>query len=179
MNKLVYLKVLVLVVALGGIVYVITHLNAGKMQAGLDQMGLSQPGTTAAAPVAEGEEVKINLCPNRVHAIVWPDGRKIQETTTGLKRKWQAYNLDPVDMGYMDMEKWLSLHCEIQASPLKTADVAFGPLLTIEYIDGSREAMQRSPEGLYRFTATTFDSPDLTQALEDLVVIANLKPLGP
>lgn len=187
MNKLIYLKVFVLVVALGAVVYVITHMSPDKVAQSMSQVGLAPapavaPPSSAPLPgtagvVAAATET-INLCKTRVHAIVWPDGRKIQEARDGMKARWQAYNLNPEDIGSMDVEKWLSLHCEVAANEHPGA-AAFAPYVTFEYIDGSHEALERSADGVYRFAGRTFASPALDQAFKDLIQLANLQPMGP
>jgi hypothetical protein len=169
-NKLVYFKVFVLLAALGGVIYIITHLTPAKVSEGMAQAGLSEPAQAGAE--------KINLCRTRVHAIVWPDGRKIQEARDGLKARWQAYNLNPEDIGSMDVEKWLSLHCEVPGVA-RDASLPTKAFVTIEYIDGGRENLDRADDGVYRFAGRTFVSPELDKAFEDLIKLANLEPLGP
>lgn len=175
MGKLVYLKVIVLIAALAAVVYVITHMSPARVAAGMNSVGLEAGG----APTAE---TSVNLCPTRVHAIVWPDGRKIQELPGGMKAKWQAYNLDPVDIGSMDMEKWLSLHCAVQATvtPVPTG-AAFAPYAVFNYIDGTKQTLTRTPDGLFRIEEKqlAFKSPDLDRAFADLISLANLTPTGP
>lgn len=180
MGRLLYFKIFVLIAALIGIFYVINHLTPEKVATGLEQAGLEQPRSSgaAAAPAASAES--LDLCRTRVHAIVWPDGRKIQELKDGLKLKWQASNLTPVDIGYMDMEKWLSLHCAVQVTPVQAAvSESFAPLVKFEYIDQTHEDLLRSPSGTYKFGPKTFTSPELETALADLVTLANLNPRGP
>ena len=185
-NKFTYLKILVLIAALFGIFYVINHLSEQKVAAGMQQIGIAPvaapgapPAVPTSAPVA-GSSDNINLCPTRIRAIVWPDGRKLQETSEGLKRKWQAFNLTPVDIGYMDVEKWLSLHCSVPVdSDRLNPDDQLAPLLTIEYIDGSKEILSSTNTGHYRLGQRSFASSELTSALADLVRMAGLLPKGP
>ena len=174
MSKLAYLKVLVLIAALAMVFYVITHMTPDKVAAGMEKVGLPAGGVAAT-----GANEQINLCRTRIHAIIWPDGRKIQEFKDGMKLKWQAYNLDPSDIGYMDMEKWLSLHCEVAASARDASASVFRPLVTIEYIDGTKEELALAEGGVYRFETKTFVSPDLEKAISDLISLANLRPQGP
>jgi hypothetical protein len=185
-NKLVYFKVLVLIVALAAVIYVITHMSPEKMSAGMEQVGLAPAGAPASsAPKAQGgANETINLCKTRVHAIVWPDGRKIQEDRSGLKARWQAFNPGPWEIGSMDVEKWLSLHCEVAATARDavasaSASADYKPFVTIEYIDGTHEALDRSADGSYRFAGQTFVSKDLDSAITDLISLANLEPSGP
>jgi len=189
-NKLVYLKVVVLVLALCGVVYVITHMSPTKVAAGMEQVGLNPapvgapPSAPAAATAVEtaggvaGPTASVNICPTRVHAIVWPDGRKLQEASGGMKARWQSYNLTPEDVGSMDIEKWLSLHCQVSVTD-HAASASMKPYVTFEYIDGKKEALDRSDDGVYRFAGKTFVSPDLDQAFADLIKVANLEPRGP
>ena len=186
MSKLLYLKVLMMVIALIAIFYLITNMTPDKVAQSMSNIGVASP--EAGAPAKEASRAakaeQINLCPTRVHAIVWPDGRKIQEAKSGLKMKWQAFNLNPVDLGYMDVEKWLSLHCEVSGT-LRSPDEGekFAPLVTIEYIDGTVGALSRAKGDHYGFAGTSgpksFESPDLTKALDDLITLAQLQPLGP
>jgi hypothetical protein len=180
-NKLLYLKVFVMVAALAGVIYVMTHLSPDKVETSLKDVGLTPPAQQAAPGASAEANGKVNLCQTRVHAIVWPDGRKIQEASGGLKAKWQAYNLNPVDIGSMDVEKWLSLHCEVAVrdADASASAAVFGPYVTFSYIDGTQENLERAPDGAYRFKTKTFTSDDLTKAMSDLVSLANLEPLGP
>ncbi len=180
MNKFIYLKVLILVAALAIVFYIMTHMSPGKVEAGMANVGLPEAGG-AATPLrsAGSESEQINLCHTRIQAIIWPDGRKVQEFKDGMKLKWQAYNLDPSDIGYMDMEKWLSLHCEVAASARDASASAFKPFVTIDYIDGTKEELARANGGVYRFGGKTFVSPDLEKAISDLISLANLRPQGP
>jgi hypothetical protein len=176
-NKLVILKVLVLVAALCGVIYVISHMTPDKVSQGMQQVGLAP----TAAP-STGDSV--NLCRTRVRAIIWQDGRKIKEAQDGMKAHWQAFNLTAQDIGSMDVEKWLSLHCEVavvarDASSDSNPASATKPFVTFEYIDKGRENLDRSANGLYRFAGRTFASPDLDKAFEDLIKLANLQPTGP
>ncbi len=148
----------------------INNMTPEKVSQGMEQVGLAPAG----APES------VNLCRTRVHAIIWPDGRKIQEARDQMKAHWQAYNLNPEDIGSMDVEKWLSLHCEVPGvSREPSAAHPTKAFVTFEYIDGGRENLDRSDDGVYRFAGRTFASPVLDKAFEDLIKLANLHPLGP
>ena len=174
--------------ALVAVVYVITHMSPDKVSVGLEQVGLAPapggPPSAAPAPIPDGP-LKVNLCKTRVHAILWPDGRKIQEASGGMKARWQAYNLTAADIGSMDVEKWLSLHCEVAASAPPAgsssaqAAAMLKPWVTFEYIDGSRSVLERAPSGAFRFDGRSFVSPALDQAFADLIKLASLEPTGP
>lgn len=186
MTKLIYLKIFVLVAALGMVFYIITHMSPEKVETSLQQVGLQTGGVPATvagrAPIGvpASSNESINLCRTRIQALVWPDGRKIQEFKDGMKLKWQAFNLDPADFGTMEMEKWLSLHCEVATSaPSDASASSFTPYIKIEYIDGTKEVLARSVSGDYRFSGKTFASPDLDKAVSDLISLANLQPTGP
>jgi hypothetical protein len=165
MTKLIYLKILVLVAALEKV--------------GLDAGSAGAAPNAAKAPSGSNSGEQVNLCRTRIHAIIWPDGRKIQEFESGMKLRWQAYNLDPTDIGYMDMEKWLSLHCEVAASARDASASVFKTFVTIVYIDGTKEELGLAGDGTYRFAGQTFASPDLVKAISDLISLANLQPQGP
>ena len=177
MNKLVYLKVLVLLAALCGVIYVINHMSAEKVSQGMEKVGIAVPAATpGSAPTGES----VTLCRTRVHAIIWPDGRKIEEARDGMKARWQAYNLTPQDIGSMDIEKWLSLHCEVAAVARDASSASQAkPFVSFEYIDKGRENLDRSADGVYRFAGRSFTSPDLDTAFADLIKLANLQPTGP
>ncbi len=182
MSKLLYLKVIVLGIALIMIFYVIRHLSPDHVNASLQQIGIAPPATGVAVPPPV--PLKIELCRTRVSAIVWPDGRKVQELKDGLKMRWQAFNLNAEDIGYMDVEKWFSLHCSTNAAAHLVSQTTYPDpsnlFVTFEYVDGTHEQLMRSKSGaFFIFAGQAFESPELAAAFADLETLAHLKSQGP
>ncbi len=177
--KLLYVKVLVLVAALGMIVYIISNLTPDKINSGLAAIGAA-PGT-ADAPglqpwtrnVSKGEE-RFNLCRTRVQAMEWADGKKIEEKKQGLKLTWEAHSPEARELPYLGVEKWFSRHCQIVVT--KVTPVAGSPefkgFLTLVFVDGQKTQILRAADGVYDFDGQTFKSPDLDDALTELSQIA-------
>ncbi len=191
MSKLLYFKVVVLTLALVGVFYVLREMSPAKVESGLETVGLVPVGAapTGVTPSVgnSAQAIKarrvnsedIQLCRTRVSAVVWPDGRKIQELQSGMKLKWQAFNLSAQDIGYMEIEKWFSLHCSTPATLRDEGTASFAPFVQFEYIDGTHEKLLKSQNGLYQFHGKIFDSAELTQAFADLIKVAHLEPNGP
>jgi hypothetical protein len=185
MSKLVYIKIVFLVVALGMIIYLISNLSADKVNQGLAAIGAA-PGT-ADAPglqpytreVRAGEE-RFNLCRTRVHAVIWPDGKKVEEKKQGLKLTWEAHDPEARELPYLGVEKWFSRHCQIvvamEAGSGAGSSVGdFKNYLTLVYVDGSRDSIDRNSAGFFRIGSKDFRSDDLEAAVAELQGIAQFQ----
>lgn len=183
--KLLYVKVLVLIAALGMIVYVISNLTPEKVNDSLAAIGAA-PGTADAPglqpwtrPVGEGEE-RFNVCRTRVHAIEWPDGKKIEEKKVGLKLTWEAHSPEVRELPYLGVEKWFSRHCQIvvamEAGSGASSSVGdFNQFLTLVFVDGSRTLILRNSAGIFRIETKDFKSADLDEAVVELKQIAQFQ----
>ena len=181
-NPLVITKILLMVVALAGVLYVMRSVNQDGAGRFLQALGV-EPGTQQSPglqpsnrKLQEGEESH-NICPTRIKAITWADGRAVQEHKEGLKMRWQALEPgkpEPRDISYLEVEKWLSLHCQIAIKPVLTQTDPPGPFtkfLTIQYVDGTENVIAKH-EKVFKSDAKLFTSEDFESALADLERIA-------
>jgi hypothetical protein len=125
----------------------------------------------------------LKLCRSRVQSLIWPDGRKIEERVDGLKMDWMAHDPSPRLLNYLDMEKWLSQHCEITTQGLQSRDRALSaylPFLTIKFVDGSTLQIQQSPgePELFLIDHQLVRSGDLLKASNELAVLAQFTKAG-
>jgi hypothetical protein len=170
MKTALYFKIGILVLALFGVIYVISNLNQNAVDHFFQSMGMeanSQPkglGATAES---------LSLCRTRVTAIVWPDGRKIEEQKSAVKVTWMSVDPKPREIGSLEVERWFSRHCRVsivKSSP-ETAAQPTGdnfPTFVFEYVDGSSSKLEKLTDDLYRFDGTEFRSKDLSKAIEEL-----------
>jgi hypothetical protein len=184
-----YFKILFLVAALIGTFFAMKNLNPEKVQTAFQALGIEpgapgQPGLQpGGAPLAQGE-IRRSLCLTRIHAIRFPDGKALVEVKKGMKLDWTAEESGKSrSVGYLDIEKWLSRHCQFVAKPVSAAEEPDlvpqnepKPYVIIEFIDKSRWEIHRSGEVLFTVSDPTdrFLSPDLDSALEELKVLAGL-----
>jgi hypothetical protein len=189
MRLLQILKVMVLILILMGVIAVMRGINAGSVQGFFDALGI-EPGAAGSPglqpsqrPLAAGES-RVNICPNRIHAIIWADGRKVEEIRQGLKLRWTAFDPEPREIGYMDVEKWLSLHCQIVGRPADASSreqADFRDFVIIQYIDKKETKVQSAGGDLIRFdedSARVYHSEDFLQALEELEQTAGFQRSG-
>lgn len=180
------LKIAFMILALVMVVGVIRGLNSQNMEKAFESLGLSpgnaespgiQPGSRALQP---GEE-RFGLCRTRIVAITWPDGRKIEERKDGLKLTWTAADPANREVSYLDVEKWLSRHCQVI---VRAADpgslgamtpLAGGPIL-IKYVDGNQSKLEAFPGDIFRFDGRVMKSTDLMESLIELQKIAQFNP---
>lgn len=186
MKTLTFIKATILVLTLVAVIYAIRSLNSGAMGSFFYSLGI-EPGTQQSPglqpagrrPVQMGEE-RLNICRTRVHALIFQSGQKIEELKEGLNLKWMAYDPKPREISYLDVEKWLSRHCQIVIGPRAIADgevLKFEEYATIEFIDGSSLKVLKAADGTYRIEDRTFYSDDLTDALAELRQIALFEKL--
>lgn len=189
MRVLLFLKISILVLALGGVLYAMSHMNSGSMNKAFLALGIEpgtaqSPGFQPANRYAGDGEKRFNLCPTRVHAIVWSDGRKVEESKDGLKLRWMAYDPQPREISYLDVEKWLSAHCQVHVSPPSVEDKTrseFHDFLTVRYIDGQELKVLRAgepggAEDLFRIGDQLYRSDDFRDAVNELSRIALFNP---
>jgi len=137
-----------------------------------------QPGSR---PLAEGEE-RFNICRTRIHSITWPSGRRVEEFREGLKLRWTAVDPQPREIGYMEVEKWLSSHCQVIVRPLNEApEVAGKPSeIVIRFVDNTSATIRNLGGAVYDLKdfgeERLVESPDLQEALLELQRIAQFDP---
>lgn len=188
MRPALFFKIAVMIVSLFFVVTIIRELNTSKVENALQAIGI-EPGTSqspgfqpAGRPLDAGEE-RFNICRTRIHSITWPSGRRVEEFKEGrLKLRWVAVDPRPREIGYMEVEKWLSAHCQIITRPLAEDAQGVGAPseITIRFVDDSSVTLRR-------YEGTVFDlkdlgekrlveSPDLVGALLELQEIAQFDP---
>lgn len=185
MRGFLYLKLFFLALTLGGVIYVMTHMNADAVARALAAFGVEagtpeSPGLMAAGRVAGPEEERFNICPNRVHSISFvKTGYTISEGETPQGRQWMLAQENPKsvnELSYMEVEKWFSKHCQIVIRVTEGGSVeSLSPNepIHITYIDGSKRTFVRSGN-LFSEGSKRFESQDFAEALEELKRIAQI-----
>ena len=182
MRFLAFAKLFILVGALFVVIQIMHSTNPNAVTRFMATIGIETGGTTSSlgfhpsSGVASPELTPLNLCPTRIHAISWSDGRVIQESKDGMRVEWKAGEPVPHEIGAIEMEKWLSRHCQIEVEPKKLAageSINFKPLFKVQYIDQASTELFRSDSGLYRFGETVFSSLDLNRAIGELTEVAS------
>jgi hypothetical protein len=169
LKYLIFVKVLLLVLMLGFVLWSMKVIDASSVARVFSALGISSESPA-----------QMTLCRSRVRTLAFPDGRKIEERVDGLSMSWMAYGPEAHEISYLDMEKWLSKHCQINVEPLKPQDEArsaYGDFLSLQFIDGKQIKIEvaggrASPEALFRIDGELVRSEDLRLAVEELVRIA-------
>lgn len=182
-----YIKIVLLVGALILTFMAIRRVTTEKVQGAFSALGI-EPGAAGSpglqpggAPLQEGEERR-TLCLTRIHAVRFPDGRAVVEVKDGLKLDWTAEEDGKSrSLGYLEVEKWLSLHCQFVAKPAGepsdeeiTPQTEPQPFVEIEYIDKSNWRLNKSGDVLFTVSdpKDRFYSSDLEAALDELRTLA-------
>ena len=131
--------------------------------------------TTPAANGAAVETKTLNLCKTRVHAIIFADGKKVEEFKQGLEMKWMAHDPTPREIYYLDVEKWLGKYCRIQVeASTESPKVELPVAVTVEFIDQSKELIHQ--EGAtFIVGGTYFRSEEFANALVELRHLAQFE----
>ncbi len=165
-------RIVALLTALIGVIAIIKGIGPHHVQNFFGAFTGDPAALETMRPVAVSpRKEKFNLCKTRVHAIIWPDGRKIEEFKQGFTMKWLAFDPQPREIGYLDIEKWLGEHCrfDVQApSPEVSAEAAFANEITVEFIDKSTIRIAQAPGDLFRIDDRIIHSPEFAQALNEL-----------
>ena len=169
-------KLVVLVAALVGVLYLIRHLNEESVAKGFQAIGIEP-----APPMKPGES-RFNLCRTRVKALVWPDGRKIEQSEREMKATWMAFDSGAAlgavssarEMNPLEVEKWLSLHCQVTVSRHERAPLEpFVDFLTLQFIDGTSMRIRRSQNWMFVIDGVeSFSSPDLRAVVDEAAQLA-------
>lgn len=169
LKYLLFVKVLLLVLMLGFVLWSMKVIDTQSVARVFSALGIESDASA-----------QMKLCRSRVRALVFPDGRKVEERVDGLSMSWMAYGPEAHEISYLDMEKWLSKHCQIKVEPLKPQDEvrsAYGEFLTLQFVDGKQIKIEvaggsASPEALFRIDGELVRSNDLRSAVDELVRIA-------
>lgn len=180
----IYIRLGVLVIAL---VLVFVGMKAMTPQAiqgafsalGVEPGAAGQPGfQSGGKPLAQGEERR-TLCRTRLRAIRFADDRAVAEVSKGMKLDWTAEDgagekKSVRSIGYLEMEKWLSQHCQFLAAPAGEMAVGEVPAVVFEFIDGSSWGLSQAGPLFLPDSGpkTPFSSPDLQAALAELRQLA-------
>ena len=171
MNLLYAAKIAILAAALVVVIWAIRGLQAGHVESVFDALG--------AGRKASGEET-YTLCRTRIHALKWADGTKVEEHLEGLKMKWFAYGPEPRLLSYLEIEKWLSKHCQFTVAPLSTefsAGIRFEPFMVIDFVDKSTKEILKGSDSvgeIFKVGDRSFRSPEFSEALKELRQAAQL-----
>lgn len=190
MKPTLFFKIVTLIAALVFVLIAIRSINAGSVGKFFAALGI-EPGTQSSpglqpggSSLAPGEE-RFNICRTRIVGVRFVDGRQIVEEKNGFKMRWMAVEREPREIGYLDVEKWLSRHCQITIRPAgeMAADAEKSRWLEIRYVDGSLAVIHRVRGGVFDFSALgerrAAASPELESAVAELLSVAQMAPLPP
>jgi hypothetical protein len=191
----IFLRAAVLTLGLILIVWSSSGITVDKINAAFHALGI-EPGAAGSPglqpggqPLQPGEERR-TLCRTRIASFHFPDGRSIVEEKHGPRFEWLAEErqrdargeetLLRSEMSYIEMEKWLSRHCQYvvrPADPAEASGLAIAPLVRVVFVDRSELIFGRAGEWIGEmeqgaFKGGRFKSPDLMSALEELKVLA-------
>ncbi len=147
-----YIRIVVMAFALVAVLWLMRSLSADSMAKLFENLGLQAGGAgapgfqVAGRPLQSGEE-RLNLCPTRIVAFKWTDKfggprRSIEERQQpgGIKMQWLAVAPEPREVNYLEIEKWLTLHCQVTVRNIEEQEVAHYSSrvpLEIHYVDGA------------------------------------------
>ena len=177
------------------IIWSSTGLSVDKINAAFHALGI-EPGAAGSPglqpgglPLQPGEERR-TLCRTRIASFHFPEGRSIVEEKRGPRLEWLSEELQTVagseptllrrELSYMEMEKWLSRHCQYVVKPgdgSEASGLAIAPLVRVVFVDKSEINFGRAGEWVGEmeqgaFKGGRFKSPDLLSALDELKVLA-------
>lgn len=161
MKILLALKIILLVIALTVFVAIMRGVTPSHMQ-------------RFFAAFESGQTQNFNLCRTRVHAMIWTDGHKIEESKNGMKMKWLAYTPAAREVSYLEVERWLGENCRVpmnSVAPETAAGLTFLPFMTFQFIDQQAAAIMRAGD-VFQVDGAIFKSAKLANALDELKGIA-------
>lgn len=185
-----YLKISLLAGALFIVVFIMKGVSKEKVESAFAALGIEpgaagQPGFQPGGTKLGEGEVRKTLCQTRVHAIRFPDGTALVEKKNGMKLDWTAEESgNSRSLGYLEVEKWFSAHCQFAAKPVGPAsEVPLEPsnepqpYVTIEFIDKSVWEIHRAGQVFFSQSdpSDRFFSPDLEQAMLELRILAGFQ----
>lgn len=177
-----------MVLALAGVLWSMRSLNTQNIEKAFDALGLQaggagSPGFQAAGQILSPGEERFNICRTRITAIEFGSQRRIEESNAGLKVTWKAVDPRMREISTLDVEKWLTGHCQIVIKPALgvAGDLGEGNLKPIgsvefKFVDGTKLSVQRLGEQRFKIESRVFESPDLQMALLELQQNAQFQP---
>lgn len=192
-----YLKISFLAIGLVIVFFAMRGLTTDKVQSAFQALGIEpgasgQPSFQAGGAKLGDGETRRTLCQTRVHAIRFPDGSAVVERKNGMKLDWVAETSgndgsaggtapvsEPRVLGYLEIEKWFSQHCQFVAAPASN-DEKLEPsnepvkYVLVEFIDKTTWELYRAGDVLFSGAdpKDRFISNDLEKALQELRAIA-------
>jgi hypothetical protein len=153
-------KINFLLLALGLTVYFIYSLQTRGLPPALQAFFGMPANTTVASQVYQ-----FSWCDTRVESIIKPEEFKL--TQDG--RNWLLENPTQRVADFISVEKWFGRHCQIHArSAVGGNDQDFTPELFVKFVTGEVQVLKRNAAGLFSWRGKVFESPELTQAIEQI-----------
>ena len=171
MRTFVIVKLVILFLTLALVIWALLAVREGSMEGFFASM-------TGVDPTKQ-----INLCPNRIHAIEFEGGRKIEESHSGPDMLWAAHDglaAGPRPLNYLAIEKWLGEHCYVDAAELKENLDKLGPFrsaVKIQFIDQSEASLMQNSANpkLFSWDGRLYESAEMAAALTELQALAGWK----
>lgn len=154
MGKTYWIRVVVMIITLFGVIIVMRKLNPNSDHSSpsLSWLGLSSSQI-------------VNLCPTRVVGLKGTNGVALLNEDM----KWYRYSSDgkAVEVDPVAVEKWFSEHCMVQA---EKTDAASGSveIMTVFFVNGDTSPLGRATTGEFSFMGQNFKSPQLDRAISAL-----------
>jgi hypothetical protein len=183
-RQFILLQISFLLLLLIGVVFTMKKITPENMQTffatmGADTSSVGGGSTVKAAHVAPAPAVSeaYNLCKTRISSFRWFNDFRIEESKDSFKGKWMAYDPAPSELNYLEMEKWLSQHCEVpvQKSAEQVPASDFHPFVTIRYIDGSSFLIETAGPGRFRMDGQIYRSDELMSAFRELMRVGGFR----
>jgi hypothetical protein len=197
---LIIIKIVLLSSVLIMVLWTMRVVDAASVSQFFANLGVQQSIQQGVPEVRQAQE-KIStyrLCQSRVHSITWPNGDRIEERVDGMKMTWMAYDPRPRVINYLDMEKWLSQHCELLIQEPHLEDLSrngYWKYLKIQFVGGKeveimhadaindadlglkRSANDHSATSVFFVDGKVFRSMNLVDAIASLRSIAQFHPV--
>lgn len=179
------IKIFILTFMLLGVLWAIRSMKAENVERAFDALGLQSggagsPGLQAAGRSLEPGEERFNLCPTRVRGIDFNGKRQIEESKDALKVTWMAVDPRLREISTLDIEKWLTHHCQVVIRLIQDPEVASSgpdhPSLDFQYVDGTKLKFSRVGERIFKTDKMSFESADFAAALVELQQLAQFQP---
>ncbi len=161
MGSMYWLRVLVMIFALVGVITVMRQLNVATKQ------GSSAPLVEIfTGPKADHSQNSIDLCPTRIAEIQMIGGPLFFQK--GMRWFMRRGSLE-AELDQIAMEKWFGQHCHVTSLPMEQVGAA-QPLLKVTFVSGDSQSLMSSSEG-FVWMDRKFKSEQLKEALQELAEI--------
>lgn len=153
------LKLFTLLIAFSATLYAIFILKTGHMNDFWVSLGFNT------------SEQTLNWCSNRLIKL-----ESLTETKWKLEensQKWQISKDEesPLDVDYVEVEKWLAKYCFLKIIPFKDKnllDMQFKPFAKASFNDGSKVLIYTFNGEVFQINEVIFKSQEMVSALKDL-----------